>query len=43
MMGCNSGASPAWVVDVEVPKQEIVSRGFRNSSRNKREYLMGIK
>jgi hypothetical protein len=34
-MGCNFGASPVWAVDVEVPKQDMVSRGIRNSSRNK--------
>jgi hypothetical protein len=42
-MGCNSGASPVWVVDVEVPKQDLVGRGIRNSGRNKGKNLMGVK
>ncbi len=42
-MGWNSGASPVWVVDVEVPKQDMVGRGIRNSGRNKEKNLMGIK
>ncbi len=42
-MGCDSGASPVWVVDVEVPKQDMVGRDIRNSGRNKGEILVGVK
>ncbi len=42
-MGCNSWASPVWVVDVEVPKQDMVGRGIRSSGRNKGKNLMGVK
>ncbi len=42
-MGCDSGASPVWVVDVEVPKQDMVGRGIRNSGRNKGKNLVGVK
>ncbi len=42
-MGCNSGASPVWVVDVEVPKKDMVGRGIRNSGRDKGKSLVGVK
>ncbi len=42
-MGCNSGATPVGVVDVEVPKEDMVGRGVRNSDRNKGKNLMGVK
>jgi hypothetical protein len=31
------------VVDVEVPKQDMVGRGIRNSDRNRGKNLMGVK
>jgi hypothetical protein len=31
------------VVDVEVPKQDMVSSGIRNSGRSKGKNLMGVK
>jgi hypothetical protein len=30
-------------MDVEVPNQDMVGRGIRNSGRNKRKNLMGVK
>ncbi len=42
-MGCNSGASPVGVVDVEVPKQDMVGRSIGNSSRNEGKNFMGVK
>jgi hypothetical protein len=42
-MGCGSGASSVGVVNVEVPKQDLVSRSIRNSSRHKGKKLMGMK
>ncbi len=42
-MVCNSWASPVWVVDVEVPKQDMVGRGIRYSGRNKGKNLMCVK
>jgi hypothetical protein len=31
------------VVDVEVPKQDMVGKGIRNSGRNRGIILMGVK
>jgi hypothetical protein len=42
-IGPDSGTSLVRVVDDEVPKQDMVSRGIRNSSRNKGNNLMGVK
>ncbi len=42
-MGSNSRASSCRVMQVEVPKQDMVSRGIRNSSRNKGKNLVGVK
>jgi hypothetical protein len=42
-MRCDSGASPVGVVDIEVPKQDMVSRSIENSSRNKGEDCVGVK
>ncbi len=35
----DSGASPVRVVNVEILKQNMVSRSIRNSSRNKEKVL----
>ncbi len=42
-VGCNSGATPARVMQVEVPKQDVVSRGIRHGSRNSGKNLVGVK
>ncbi len=42
-MGCNSGATPVRVMQVEVSKQDVVGRGIRHGSRNKGKNLMGVK
>ncbi len=42
-MGRNSRASPVGVVDVEIPKQDMVGRGIGNSSRDKGKNLMGVR
>ncbi len=38
-----SEASPSRVMDVEVPKQDMVGRGVRNRDRNKGKSFMGVK
>ncbi len=42
-MGCNSGASPCRMIQVEVPKQDMVGRGIGNSSNDKGKDFMGLK
>ncbi len=42
-MGSNSRASPSRVMQVEVPKQDVVGRGIRHGSRNKGKNFMGVK
>ncbi len=42
-MGHNSGVSPVAVVDVEIPKQDMVGRGIGNSGRDKGKNLMGVR
>ena len=42
-MGHNSGVSPVGVVDVEIPKQDMVGRSIGNSSRDKGKNLMGVR
>ncbi len=42
-MGCDSGASPVGVEDIEVPKQDIVSRSIGKGNRNKGEIFVGVK
>jgi hypothetical protein len=39
VMGRNSRTSPVWVIDVEVPKQDMISRTIGNSSRIKGNIL----
>ncbi len=41
-MGCDSGASSVRVMDVEVPKQDMVSRSIRKGSRNKGDSFVVI-
>ncbi len=42
-MGCNSGATPVRVMQVEVPKQDMVSRGIRHVSSYIGNNLVGLK
>jgi hypothetical protein len=42
-MGCISGAPVIVVVDVEVLNKKMVSRGIRNSSRNKGRNIVGVR
>ncbi len=42
-LGHSSRAFPVGVVDVEIPKQDMVGRGIGNSSRDKGKNIVGVR